>query len=124
MAETTTGTDIGYDRHDPNTRFIAMLGGLLVIVLIAAVFGVQYYYDRVREQQVYVQVLEPQSEMLLDLRARENQELLTYQYLDRDAGTVRVPIERAMELLVEEAAEGDLPYPTTPYPVVDEEASQ
>jgi len=121
MTETAVGTGGGYDRHDPNARFIAGLGGLVVIALIAIVFGVQYYYDRVHEQQIYVKVLQPESATLQDLRARENQHLLTYQYTDRDEGTVRIPIERSMELLAEEASAGDLPYPTTPYAVVVEE---
>jgi hypothetical protein len=35
------------------------------------------------------------------LRAREAAELTTYGWIDRDAGTLRIPIHRAMELLLE-----------------------
>ncbi len=115
MAEQTT--EAGYDRHDPNAKFIALLGGGVIVFLVAAVFALQYYHDVVKEQQVFVKVMEPESERLLRLRAREDDQLLRYQYVDREKGTVRIPIQRAMELL----AAGAVEYPTTPYAVKKEE---
>ena len=38
---------------------------------------------------------------LQDLRAREEQTLNSYQWVDRSAGTVRIPIAEAMKLTVE-----------------------
>jgi len=38
---------------------------------------------------------------LNDARLREEDILSTYDYVDRNAGTVRIPIERAMDLLVQ-----------------------
>jgi hypothetical protein len=38
---------------------------------------------------------------LRDLRAREDQTLNSYQWVDRSAGTVRIPIAEAMKLTVE-----------------------
>lgn len=38
---------------------------------------------------------------LLALRAREDAELGSYAWIDRDKGLVRIPIERAMELVAE-----------------------
>lgn len=38
---------------------------------------------------------------LQDLRAREDQTLNSYQWVDRSAGTVRIPIAEAMRLTVE-----------------------
>ena len=49
-------------------------------------------------------MLAPESQALRDLRAREDEELHSYRYLDRDKETVRLPIERAMELMASEAA--------------------
>lgn len=43
---------------------------------------------------------DPEAE-LVDLRAREELILETWAWVDKDAGVARVPIERAMELLVE-----------------------
>jgi hypothetical protein len=40
---------------------------------------------------------------LLELQAREEAILTGYGWINRDAGIVRIPIERAMELMAEEA---------------------
>jgi len=99
-------TSQGYERSEPNVRLIAAVGGISIFLLFAIVLGLQFYFDRALEQQVYVRVLAPESQALRDLRAREDEELHSYRYLDRDKGTVRLPIERAMELLASEAAPG------------------
>jgi hypothetical protein len=110
----------GFDRSEPNVRAIAVFGGVTIVLLVAIILGLQFYYDRVLEQQVYVQVLAPESQALTSLRNREDEELHSYRYLDRDKGTVRLPIERAMQLVVAEYAEGKLRYPTQPVPVPPE----
>ncbi|HSW51525.1 MAG TPA: hypothetical protein VLH09_15165 [Bryobacteraceae bacterium] len=106
------GTQQGFDRSEPNARAIAAFGAITVVLLAAVVLGLQFYFDRVLEQQVYVQVLAPESPALNTLRAREDEELHSYRYVDRDKGLVRLPIERAMSLLAAEYAQGKLPYST------------
>jgi hypothetical protein len=107
----------GFDRSEPNVRIIAIFGAGTLVLLVVAVLALQYYYDRVLEEQVFVKVQEPVAQTLVDLRAREDEELHAYRYLDREKGTVRLPIERAMELLASEAAQGKLRYPQRPAPV-------
>ena len=58
----------------------------------------------------------------MDVRAREDEALHSYRYLDREKGTIRLPIERAMELLASEAAQGKLKYPQRSAPVEIQEA--
>ncbi len=114
----------GYDRHEPNVRFLALFGSALIVVLALIIVGLQYYHDRVKEQQIFIKVLAPESQALRDLRAREDQELHSYQFLNREKGQVRLPIERAMQLLAAEYAAGKVFYPVKPYPVKKEEAVQ
>ena len=38
---------------------------------------------------------------LNDIRAKEDQTLSSYDYIDKSAGTVRIPIERAMDLVAQ-----------------------
>ncbi len=111
------GNQPDFDRAEPNVRAIAAFGAITIVVLVAAVLGLQFYFDRVLEQQVYIQVLAPTSPALSALREREDEELHTYHYIDREKGSVRLPIERAMNLLAAEYAQGKLPYPTKPVPV-------
>jgi hypothetical protein len=108
----------GYDKGEPKNWFIAVLGLGTVVILVAVILGVQFYFDRVNEQQVYQKQMAPISDDLRNLRARDEAELHSYQYIDRNAGVVRLPIERGIELLAREAAEGKLNYPSKPTPVV------
>lgn len=57
-------------------------------------------------------------QQLLDLRAKEERILTTYGWIDRAQGLTRVPIDRAMDLLVEQGL--STPAPTA---AVSEEAS-
>jgi hypothetical protein len=93
----------GFERSEPRTGLIALLGGAIIAGLVLIILGVQSYYDRVRDQQIFVKQLEPVSEDLKALHAREAADLHSYRYLDRAKGTVRIPIERAMELVIREA---------------------
>jgi hypothetical protein len=95
----------GFERTEPRTGVIALLGGATMIALVLIIAGVEGYYDHVRDQQIFVKQLEPVSEDLKALRAREAAQLYSYQYIDRAKGTVRLPIERAMDLMIEEAHE-------------------
>jgi hypothetical protein len=104
----------GFDRSEPNVRFIAIFGAGTLVLLVVAVLALQFYYDRVLEEQVFVKVQEPVAQNLVDLRAREDEALHSYRYLDREKGSIRLPIERAMELLASEAALGKLKYPQRP----------
>ncbi len=108
------GSHQGFDRAEPNARAIAAFGVATIVLLVVVVLGLQFYFDRTLEEQVYVQVLAPESQALTTLRAREDEELHTYRFTDRDKGIVRVPVERAIELLAAESAQGKLRYPTQP----------
>lgn len=121
---THAAPEAGYDRHDPNVRFLALFGFATLVVLALVIAGLQYYHDRVKEQQIFVKVLAPESSALQALRAREDQELHSYQYLNREKGLVRLPIERAMELVAREYAAGKVFYPTESYPVKKPEPAQ
>ncbi len=93
----------GFDRTEPRTRFIALFGLGTFALLVIAILWLQSYVDRVREQEIFVKVEEPVSADLKALHAREDEQLYTYRYIDRAKGTVRIPIDRAMALVVQEA---------------------
>jgi hypothetical protein len=102
----------GFDTAEVNAKAVAIFLVVTVVMLIVVIGGVQYYFDSVHEQEVYQKIEVPVSDDLRDLRAREDGQLGSYAYVNREAGTVRLPISRAMEILAAEAAEGKLPYAT------------
>ena len=108
----------GYDLGDIKVGVLAAFGLVTIIVLVIVIFAVQTYYDHFREQQVYQKVLVPVSDDLRNLRAREDTQLHSYRYIDRGKGTVRLPIERAMEIFASESSEGKLFYPAKPTSIV------
>jgi hypothetical protein len=110
-----------YDHSEPKYSLIAILGGLTVVLLILVAIGIQGYYQRTEETIVHQTVLSRDNIQLQELRNREQWELTHYAIEDKEKGTVRIPIEQAMRLAVEQAKSGQLPYPTNPYPVKTEE---
>jgi hypothetical protein len=104
-----------YDTRDPNWKIVTIFSVACLVLLAATAAGVQLYYYLIRDHMVYNRVLAPEGRDLKAQRDREDKELHSYSYADRAKGTVRIPIERAMELLVKEAAENRLRYPTAPY---------
>lgn len=109
----------GYEETDANAGFIAWAGVGIVVFLIVTVLAVEVYFDGLQNHQEFVKLLEPVSEDFRNLRAREDAELHSYKYLDREAGTVRLPIQRAMDLVVSEAGAGKPFYPTNPQRIVE-----
>lgn len=102
----------GYEQTDVRIGFIAWSGVAIVIFLVVTLLAVQAYFDSVQQREEFVKVLEPVSEDYRNLRAREDAELFSYKFVDREKGVVRLPIQRAIDLVVSEAKAGT-PFHTT-----------
>jgi hypothetical protein len=109
--ETTVagGSLTGLDRNDPKIRATAILAAIAGIALLAFVIAAQAGFRQIHPDQPASKAAD-----LRTLRASEDEQLTSYRYIDRAKGTVALPVDRAMELLVKEAAEGKLPYSTEP----------
>jgi hypothetical protein len=89
---------------------IAALGaGAGVVIAIVVVIGIvvaaaQYTgFELARER--HDKVLDLPSRFLPEVRAREAQELAGYRWVDRKAGVVAMPLERALERTLAERGE-------------------
>jgi len=107
----------GYETRDVNTRAVLVFLAVLFVVLVVALFvtWLVFRYYSVAEQppvpaSPFADVRELPSGPELEVHARQNllnayakqqQELENYAWEDRNAGIVRIPIERAMDLLIE-----------------------
>ena len=115
MAETATRA---HETADVSIRRIVLVGGLLAATLVAVVLaaaGVMDWLHHTTARTVApadtrpatIPTPPPQPAPKADLAAfrREKSAVLgEYRWLDRDHGIVRIPIERAMALLVERGA--------------------
>jgi hypothetical protein len=110
----------GYEIRDVNFRPIVWATIAIVVVTVAvfllmrSLFGYLAAREAMRGPQrnplaeTHARELPPEPRLqpapiedLRELRANEDSILNTYGWVDRNAGVVRVPVERAMELLAE-----------------------
>lgn len=119
--QTTAGdAGAGYEQSDLKPRTIAIFGLSLTLVVAACLIGAAWMFGffaaRRAEEDVLpsplarvevpagpvLQVNAPSD--LARLRTEEDKILSTYGWVDRGAGIVRIPIDQAMQLLVERGA--------------------
>jgi hypothetical protein len=118
----TPGADViqaetGYDKQEPKAGLIAGLTVATFVALIAVILGVQAYFEKVREDQVYKEQLAPVSDDLKNLRNSEDEVLNSYKVVDKQNGVIQIPVKHAMELVASEAAAGKFEYAQKTYPV-------
>ena len=104
----------GFDHSDPQTPKIWAFTIGSVIILIVVIVAIQQYFDKIWNDAVYDKVLAAPSQELQDQRNRDDWALTHYSYEDKSKGQVRIPLERAQELFLKEAAEGKTFYPAKP----------
>ena len=94
----------GYEKRDINIKK-TVLFGIGTVLLIAFFFVVlNEYFISVKEEIIYESVLKPESISLEELATFEDSVLTTYELIDTARGIYRIPIEKAVELTVSEAA--------------------
>jgi len=101
----------GHEQSEVSVRLIVVslaflaVGTFLVFILVVGIF--RYFYDTDKTGEALRQgVIPPEPrievapyEQLQQLRAREDHILNSYAWVDQKAGTVRVPIDHAIDLL-------------------------
>lgn len=105
----------GHETTDIRVRAVLVGAAILVAVLVVAHLILSEMFETLTEQPALVEPVpfpleerppgpRLQSHPIQDLQALQQAEeaiLGSYGWIDREAGIVRIPIERAMELLVE-----------------------
>src|SRR5271165_724921 len=122
--------DVGYDHAEPSGRPLFLLTAIAAVTVVVMVLAVNAYFNHVYEDAVHERELVPASEMLVGLHQREDKQLYAYQLIpDRSKGpvqkpgTVQLPIDRAMDLLIQESGEGKLPFKQQATPVTTDAAT-
>lgn len=90
---------------DPSASSTAYVGVVFTLVFVVTLVALIGYFDRVRDEEFEAKVVDKPTTAVRDLRAEQLGELREYRWIDRDAGTVAIPIGRAMDLVVEERGE-------------------
>jgi hypothetical protein len=103
MAETKTAAAHGSGKSDVHSMLIVVWGVGFTAVVAVMLIWLHSWFFVVRNDVVQDRVLSVQDPRLQELRAVETEELTTYGWVDEEQGVVRIPIDRAMDLLVKEA---------------------
>jgi hypothetical protein len=106
------------DLHQPPSRrsfwlsVVGVIGCFLVFAVVLYVAGIPgQVVDMTRpaamsdEERLEKGLLTPEERKhrLTELRAKEDYTLISHQWVDKDKGIVRLPVDRAIELTVREA---------------------
>jgi hypothetical protein len=89
---------------DPSPGRTAYVGAVFILVFVLTLIALIGYFDRVRTEEFEAKVTDRPSAPARDLRSQQLGKIQEYRWIDREAGTVTIPIERAMELVAAERA--------------------
>lgn len=98
--------EVGYERTEPNAIKVALTTAIIVFTIVGSCYAVYYWYIGQLEYTRHAEFEVPIWQDLKDVRSSEVERLTQYKYIDKGKGSVQLPIERSMELLIQEANAG------------------
>jgi hypothetical protein len=99
-----TQQNVRYEKKDVNVRMLFISGLAAIIIFIVILTFLSDYFTVMETNAVYETQLKPESVSLNEILKEEQAILTSYKLIDSKKGIYRIPIERAMQLLAEEAA--------------------
>jgi hypothetical protein len=112
----------GFDRTEPSTPAVWAFTIGSIIILVVVIIALQQYFISIWNNAVYEKVLAAPSQELQNTLNQNSYDLTHYSYVDKSKGVVRIPLERAEELVLQDAAQGKTFYPAKDTkPKTDEE---
>ena len=95
--------EIDYERSDVKVGPVVLLAVGVILFLVVSIILLNDYFVIATERNVKEMVLAPESKQLRELRANEMSILNNYGVVDEKRGYYRIPIDRAMDLMVSES---------------------
>ncbi len=92
-------------QDDLNTSAIALVGFVGAVLVFAVIVVLMIIFHRVEARQRSEKEVEPAYGRVTQLAADQQGRLADYGWIDREKRIARVPIQRAMELVVDELSE-------------------
>lgn len=92
------------DYRDPDAWTVLTVAIVGAVLTVASVVALQALYYQVEESENRAKVVALPPRELTMLRENQTRKLEQYRFVNREAGLVEIPIERAMELTVRDLA--------------------
>lgn len=101
----------GYEKRDVKVWKVALaVLGTGAFVIISPIVLYQYFVHT-KEAIYFERVLRPVAPDLLETKNQEKEQLTSYGVVSQNPEVYRLPIDRAMELMLREAKSGSKPTP-------------
>jgi len=97
-------TDEAY--RDPNASPAVVVGVVFTLVLVIVIAALQWYFYRTQQAELQRKVAAQAPDEVTRLQAQQEGQLNSYRWIDRKKDIVGIPIDLAMQLVVQE---GDRP---------------
>lgn len=89
-------------RDDLNTPLIVLVGFVSTILCLVTVLALTVVFHKVQEGEHYRKVILPEPEEVRSLSVTQQAKLASYAWIDEQQQIVQIPIELAMDLVVQE----------------------
>ena len=89
------------DHSDPRSAPTVLVGTVGLVLLL------EVLHHRTTQAETYRKVVAEQPQELRQVQAQQLEQLNGYRWVDQGRGVVAIPLERAIDLLVEEARGGE-----------------
>jgi hypothetical protein len=97
------------DQSDPKSTPTLLVGAVGMILLMVIVLLVEVLFHRTTQAEIYRKVISEQPLELRQVQAEQLDQLNDYRWVSQPDGVAAIPIDRAMDLVVEEAQAGRKP---------------
>ena len=97
------------DDSDPKSTPTLLVGAVGMILLMVTVLLVEVLFQRTSQAEIYRKVISEQPLELRQVQAEQLEQLNGYRWVSQSQGVAAIPIERAIDLVVEEAQAGRKP---------------
>ncbi|MGE9295269.1 MAG: hypothetical protein ACQKBV_03160 [Puniceicoccales bacterium] len=100
------------DLHGPpetshSNYALSILGALGTLLLFALIIFLAYYLPAQDRESANTEIVEQRKTTLAEVEAKQADQATSYGVVNKEEGTVRIPIERAMELVVPSLNDAD-----------------
>jgi uncharacterized protein involved in exopolysaccharide biosynthesis len=108
----------GVEESDPDTFATVLVGVIGSLMVVVAVVFLQGLYERAQRAELRQKIVDTTPQELQTLRVRQLEKLSRTAWVDKSAGVVAIPVDRAMELLVRDPSLVAVPPPESVTPPV------
>ncbi len=105
-----------FEKDNPRMTVITVAYVAIALVVIVAVIGTREFFNGLVRSEKQAKVGDPVSSLLTDLRKTEQAHLTSYQWVDKDKGLVRMPSDKARDLVLAKYRATPVETPPAPAP--------